>query len=99
MKLSVNVSVFQFFFRISAFDKLNCLSNIIKKKTGKQNVVDLEMYQRADRDSIIMQRYISVYTFIAVPILYVIPIAYKSYYAYYTADPTACAFQLFYHVA
>lgn len=46
-----------------------------------------------------MQRYISVYTFIAVPILYVIPIAYKSYYAYYTVNPTAYAFQLFYHVA
>lgn len=72
---------------------------ISRKKTGNQNVILREIYEIADRKSDIMQRCISFYTFIAVPILYVIPIAYKSYHAYYTVEPTPFAFQLFYHVA
>lgn len=67
--------------------------------TGNQNIIFREIYETADRKSDVMQRCISFYTFIAVPVLYVIPIAYKSYHAYYTVDPTPFAFQLFYQVA
>lgn len=66
---------------------------------GTQNVFLREIYQRVDQKSNVMQHFISFYTFSAVPMLYVVPIAYKSYHAYYAVQPTASAFQLFYHVA
>lgn len=77
--------------------KLNHISLV--SSAGNQNIMLREIYVAADRRSVIMQRNISFYTFVVVPILYVIPIAYKSYYAYFIVDSTSVAFQLFYHVA
>lgn len=66
--------------------------------TGSENEALHQIYRKFDKKSTILTRNICIYAFIAVPILYAIPIAIKSYNAFYTANRVADTLQLVYFI-
>lgn len=67
--------------------------------SGCQNGYSSDVYEKTNCESKKIPRNIVVYTFITVPILYVIPMVYKSYRGYFATNYSPDSFLLFYNIA